>query len=248
MKEKSVTILCMDPIQELLHKAPLIEERLIYHFQNRELLLLAFVHRSFFNENRDLVQAHNERLEFLGDSVLGLIVSDFLYTHLPKHPEGDLSHLRAHFVGATSCAAFLQRLNLAEFILLGKGEKMNQGRGRERILADLFEALVGAIFIDGGLPAAKRFLLGHFDKDLIEASMQPQRNWKAELQDYSQKKYQRLPSYQVLEQSGPDHSKRFVVAVMVGDREVGRGEGPSKKQAEAAAAENALAHLEESRG
>lgn len=238
----------MDLIQQLLHQANLIEERLAYHFQNRELLLLAFVHRSFFNENRELIQAHNERLEFLGDSVLGLVVSDFLYAHLPKHAEGELSHLRAHFVGAASCAAFLQRLNLEEFVLLGKGEIMNRGRGRERILADLFEALVGAIFLDGGLSAAKEFLLGHFNQDLIEASMRPQRNWKAELQDYSQKKYQKLPAYQILDQLGPDHSKRFIVSAMVGDCEVGRGEGSSKKEAEQAAAENALSRLERENG
>lgn len=238
----------MDPIQALLDQAPLIEERLGYSFQNRENLLLAFIHCSFFNENRDLVQAHNERLEFLGDSILGLIVSDFLYSHLPKHSEGELSHLRAHFVGAVSCAAFLQKLNLAEFILLGKGEKMNQGKGRERILADLFEALVGAIYLDGDLPAAKSFFLKNFSNELVEASVRPQRNWKADLQDYSQKKYQKLPSYQVLDQSGPDHSKRFMVVVTVGDRKLGQGEGSSKKQAEQAAAEAALTQLEQNSG
>ncbi len=234
----------MDAITELLRKAPLIEERLDYLFQNRQLLLLAFVHRSFYNEHRELVEAHNERLEFLGDSVLGLVVSDFLYNHLPKHAEGELSHLRAHFVGATSCATFLQQLELAEYVLLGKGEKANQGRGRERILADLFEALVGAIYLDGGLEAAKKFLLNHFDEALIASALEPQRNWKAELQDYSQRKHQKLPSYQLLEQLGPDHSKRFLVAVFVGDREVGRGEGPSKKQAEVQAAYEALKKLE----
>lgn len=238
----------MDPIQQLLQKASLIEERLAYRFKNRDLLVLAFIHRSFFNENRELVKEHNERLEFLGDSVLGLIVSDFLYIHLPKHAEGELSHLRAHFVGATSCSTFLQKLNLADFVLLGKGEKMNQGRGRERILADLFEALVGAIYLDGGLLAAKDFIIGHFEIDLIESSIEPQRNWKAELQDYSQKKYQKLPAYQVLDQTGPDHSKLFIIAVYVGDKEVGRGEGPSKKQAEQAAAENALGQLERDHG
>jgi ribonuclease-3 len=234
----------MDPIEQLLQKASLIEERLKYSFHDRQLLLLAFVHRSFYNEHRDLLEAHNERLEFLGDSVLGLIVSDFLYNHLPKHAEGELSHLRAHFVGASSCAAFLQQLDLAEFVLLGKGERLNQGRGRERILADLFEALVGAIYLDGGLLAAKQFLLSHFDEALIASALEPQRNWKADLQDYSQRKYQKLPSYKLLDQSGPDHSKRFLVAVFVGEKEVGRGEGPSKKQAEAAAACNALTQLE----
>ncbi len=206
------------------------------------------MHRSFFNENRDLLQAHNERLESLGDSVLSIIVSAFLYTHLPQHSEGDLSHLRAHFVGAASCSVFLQKLNLSEFILLGKGEKMNQGKGRERILADLFEALVGAIFLDGDLPAAKAFFLTHFSNDLIEASHRPQRNWKADLQDYSQKKYQKLPSYQILDQSGPDHSKRFMVVVTVGDRKLGQGEGSSKKEAEQAAAEAALTYLEQHNG
>ncbi len=238
----------MEIIQSILDRFPIIEERLGYRFTDRNLLLLAFIHCSFFNENRDLVLSHNERLEFLGDSILGLIVSDFLYTHLPDHSEGDLSHLRAYFVGSTSCASLLQKLNLAEFILLGKGEQLNQGKGRERILADLFEALVGAIYLDGGFAAARTFLLSHFSDELIRATTRPQRNWKADLQDYSQKKYQKLPSYQVLDQSGPDHSKRFMVVVTVGDRKLGQGEGSSKKQAEQVAAEKALTHLEQHHG
>ncbi len=227
---------------------PQIEERLGYVFNDKQLLQLAFIHRSYFNENRAKVPSHNERLEFLGDSVLGLLVSDALYRALPEHAEGQLSHLRAHFVGATSCAALLIKLDLAQFVLLGKGEQTNEGRGRERILADLFEAIIGAVYLDGGLDAAKDFFHTHFGKDLEEATAQPLRNWKAELQDYAQKKYQCLPEYAVLEESGPDHRKCFIVAALIDQREVGRGTGPSKKQAEQAAAHQALTFLEKSHG
>lgn len=234
----------MMTFEELMHRLPEIEARMHYTFKDKQLLILAFVHRSFFNENRELVKAHNERVEFLGDSVLGLVVSDFLYNFLPGHAEGDLSHLRSHFVGATSCAEFVQRLMLSDYVLLGKGEQMNRGRGRERILADLFEAVVGSIYLDGGIEAAKQFILGHFTKDLELASSQPQRNWKAELQDHFQKKYQKLPEYQILEETGPDHHKHFVVSVSIGGKELGRGEGLSKKLAEQAAAQDAVGKLE----
>ncbi len=220
-----------------------IEKKLRYAFKNPQLLHTAFVHRSFFNERRDLVKEHNERLEFLGDSVLGLIVSDFLYHHLPEHPEGELSHLRAQIVDSSACMQYLQKLDLQEFVLLGRGERMNAGRGRETILADLFEAIMGAVFLDGGLEAARFFFLGHFQKDLEASLLSPLRNWKAELQDYSQKRYQRPPSYKVLKETGPDHSKIFVVAAVIGEEIVGEGTGSSKKEAEQAAAENALKRL-----
>src|SRR5215475_4930481 len=120
----------MNPIQELTAHIPEIEEKIKYCFQNKQLLVLAFVHRSFFNEHRDLVQQHNERLEFLGDSVLGLLISDYLYLQLPLEPEGFLSHLRSHIVEASSCAQLLNQLGISQYVLLGKGERMNDGRGR----------------------------------------------------------------------------------------------------------------------
>ncbi len=230
-------------IEGLQEKSGEIEEKLGYVFNDKTLLFTAFVHRSFFNEHRDLVKQPNERFEFLGDSVLGLIVSDFLYHNLPNNPEGELSHLRAQIVEAGACANFLQKLGLGPYVLLGKGERMNEGRGRETIFADLFEAIVGAIYLDGGIESARRFFFSHFQQDLEEALKKPMRNWKAELQDYSQKKYQRPPVYKVVRESGPDHSKIFEVAAYIGDQIVGEGKGSSKKEAEQDAAENALTKM-----
>lgn len=221
-----------------------IEEKIRHVFQNEDLLKLAFTHRSYFNEHRDKVEGHNERLEFLGDSVLGLIVSGYLYTHLPSQSEGHLSHLRSHLVGATSCAFYLNQLGVEEFLLLGRGESVNVGRGRDRILADLFEAIIGAIYLDGGLDSAKQFFVSHFSKYIDEVISEPLRNWKAELQDYSQKKFQKPPEYQVIEEIGPSHKKTFSVAAFIEEIEMGRGEGGSKKEAEQAAAEDALRRIE----
>ncbi len=233
----------MNPVEKLLSQAPLIEEKIGYSFFDRQLLVLAFVHRSFYNEHQDLVQEHNERLEFLGDSVLGLIISDYLYRQLPHEPEGHLSHLRSQIVEAGSCVQFLHKLDLAEYVLLGRGEKMNDGRGRETILADLFEAIIGAIYLDGGIDEARQFFFRHFQSDMDQHVQTPTRNWKAELQDYSQKKYQKPPTYRVISETGPDHSKVFCVAAMIDEQQVGAGGGSSKKEAAQAAAEDALRKL-----
>ncbi len=140
--------------------------------------------------------------------------------------------------------AYIQKLQIEEFLLLGKGERMNDGRGRDSILSDLFEAIIGAIYLDGGIEAARRFLFKNFSKDIEGILKTPLRNWKALLQDYAQKKYQQPPIYKVLSEVGPDHSKVFLVSVSIHDEEVGRGEGPSKKEAQQAAAANALQSLE----
>jgi len=233
----------MNPVEKLLAQAPLIEERIQYTFLDKNLLKLAFVHRSFFNEHRDIVEQHNERLEFLGDSVFGLIVSDYLYSKLPIETEGHLSHLRSQIVEAGSCVQMIQKLDVAEFILLGRGESMNDGRGRETILADLFEAVIGAIYLDGGIEEVKIFFFRHFELHLIEHLKMPTRNWKAELQDYSQKKYQKPPTYKVIKESGPDHSKIFHVLALIDEKEMGEGIGSSKKEAAQKAAEDALYKL-----
>ena len=188
----------MNPVEELINHIPAIEEKIKYTFKNKQLLVLSFVHRSFFNEHRDLVQQHNERLEFLGDSVLGLIISDYLYSQLPLESEGFLSHMRSHIVEAGSCAQLLAHLGIAQYVLLGRGERMNDGRGRETILADLFEAIIGAIYLDSEIESAKKFFFTHFSEKIQEYLRKPLRNWKAELQDYSQKKYQKPPSYRIL--------------------------------------------------
>ncbi len=228
----------MQTIDELMRFTPKIEGKLQYAFKERSLLLLAFVHRSFVNENRAIMQ-HNERLEFLGDTVLNLAISDFLYHELPKMPEGDLSFLRSRLVDASSCVHFIQKLQVESFVLLGKGERMNDGRGRETILADLFEAIVGAIYLDGGLEAAKRFLFGHFTEEIQAILKMPISNWKALLQDYCQKTFHETPVYEVVSEKGPDHNKQYRVRVSIQGRELGVGEGNSKKTASQAAAADA---------
>ncbi len=222
-----------------------IEAKLSLTFHDRSLLQLAFIHRSFWNEHRDQISSHNERLEFLGDSVLGLIIAEYLYNTYPQLDEGDLSSLRAKIVDAPTCALFVQKLDVHSYLLLGKGEKMNAGKGRESILADLLEALIGALFLDQGIEVAKKFYLSHFKEHIDKMVATPPRNWKAELQDYAQKKYQQTPLYEVLEESGPSHQKKFRVSVKIRDVKVGEGEGLSKKEAQTQAAQSALLKLQE---
>lgn len=236
----------MNALQKFLEQIPLIESKLGYTFQDRELLTLAFVHRSFINEHRDLVASHNERLEFLGDAVLGVLVAEHLYRERPETPEGELSHLRSRLVQATACAIYVDQLNIAEYVMLGRGEQLSTGRGRESIHADLFEAVIGAIFIDGGIAAARAFLFGKFHDVVDRLLTEPERNWKAELQDYAQRTHKEPPTYSVLSESGPDHGKQFVVAVAIKGEELGTGEGASKKEAQQAAAEAAMKKREES--
>lgn len=229
----------MNPFERLIQNAHVIEAKLGYRFQNKSLLGLAFIHRSFVNENKEITQ-HNERLEFLGDSVLGLLISDYLYRYLPSTPEGDLSYLRSRLVEAISCVQYVQKLNVSEYLLLGKGEKMNDGRGRESIMADLFEAIVGAIYLDSNLEETGRFLFKNFSTEIDQILKTPLQNWKAQLQDYCQKQYQKTPIYDVISETGPDHSKVFVVDVLINGIASGRGEGSSKKEAQQAAAHQAL--------
>jgi len=229
----------MNPFEKLLSNSGVIEERLGYVFQDKNLLALSFVHRSFINEYRDLISNHNERLEFLGDSVLNLLVSGFLYRHKPEADEGELSRLRSSLVDASGCILYLKKLELEEFLLLGKGEQRNVGKGRDTILADLFEALLGAIYLDGGLEGAARFFFSHFEGTILEGLQVPSYNYKAEVQDYSQKNLGLQPKYVVEKEEGPDHAKEFLVAIYIGDKRWGEGRGRSKKEAEQEAAKDA---------
>ena len=233
----------MKGIQDIINTAGNIEAEIGYCFNNKQLLALAFTHCSFVNESRDLIQ-HNERLEFLGDSILGLIVSEYLYRTLPDLPEGELSALRAKLVEASSCISYIQKLNIEKYLILGKGERMNDGRGRDTILSDLFEALLGAIYLDGGLAAAQTFFFHKFKSDIDATLQTPFKNPKAQLQNYCQKEFQETPLYKVLSETGPDHSKTFKVVVIIQKTELGFGEGPSKKEAQQVAAKNALAYLQ----
>ncbi len=236
----------MEIIENFLEKIPALEEMLGYRFKRKDLLQQAFIHRSYFNEHRHCTSENNERLEFLGDCVLGLIVSEFLYLFLPGHAEGELSKLRSQIVEASMCSQFASKLGLSTFVFLGKGEKMNEGRGRTTILADMFEALLAAIYLDGGLSAAREFFLGHFQKDVEGILQEPAKNWKARLQDFVQKHHKTTPVYQIVSEVGPDHSKLFRVVAWIDTEIVAQGEGMSKKLAEQAAAEAAIRKLENS--
>lgn len=229
-------------MEDLLKKVSKIEEKLGYTFKDKSLLALAFTHRSYINENKHITQ-HNERLEFLGDSILGLMVADYLYRQLPLTPEGELSYLRSRLVEAGSCVLYVTKLNVDGFLLLGRGERMNDGRGRESILADLFEAIIGAIYLDSDIDQARNFFFNNFQNEIESILKTPLRNWKAILQDYCQKKFQQPPDYHILNESGPDHSKVFLVSVAMNDLFLGKGEGSSKKEAQQAAAKDALDKL-----
>jgi ribonuclease III len=239
----------MNAYTKLLYLIPEIESKLGYSFKDKSLLALAFIHRSFVNEHKEVAN-HNERLEFLGDSILNMLIADYLYRYLPSTPEGELSVLRSRLVEASSCFSYVQKYTLGQYLLLGKGERLNDGRGRESILADLFEAIIGAIYVDGdgGLEAARRFLFKNFSPEIDAILKMPLRNFKAVLQDYCQKKYQQTPSYKVISEEGPDHSKVFKIAVLIMDKEIGIGHGPSKKEAQQSAAENALNRYQANEG
>lgn len=234
----------MNTYDHLKKGIPIVEAQISYSFKDKSLIELAFIHRSFTNENRDVVQGHNERLEFLGDAILGLIVSNFLYIQFPNRPEGDLSYIRSRLVEAPACALYLKKINLEPFLMVGKGESMNEGKGRGTILADLFEAIIGALYLDGGVEAARSFFFDHFNEEISSIIEKPHRNWKAELQDYCQKNYQKPPEYSVIKEKGPDHLKTFYIKVQLDGQELGQGKGSSKKEAEQSAAENAIHALE----
>lgn len=242
--QNPVIIAPMTPLQQLQLRLEEIEEKIGYVFKNKDLLVNAFVHRSYANEYQGKTLAHNERLEFLGDSVLGLVVAEYLYHRLPTYSEGLLSELRSKLVEAGSCAKFFQKLGLPDYILLGRGEKMTEGHNKTSILADAFEALVGAVYLDGGPLIAKSFLLCHFEEEANQTIGSPPRNFKAHLQDYSQKKFQKIPLYKVVQESGPDHAKMFHVIVYIEEQQAGIGVGSTKKEAEQKAAFDALSKIE----
>lgn len=217
-------------------------------FRDKSLLEQAFTHRSYLNENRLPPQAggppreHNERLEFLGDAVLELAVTEFLYGKYPEKPEGELTAFRAALVNTVSISDAAQKLGMNDYLLLSRGESRDTGRARQIILANAFEALIGAIYLDAGYEGAKEFIasqLFHKTDDVVE-----NRLWqdaKSRLQEVVQEKLRLTPAYQLLDQSGPDHDRTFVVGVYLGNEKAATGEGRSKQEAEQAAAERALA-------
>ena len=222
----------------------LLQQRLCYTFHNIDLLKQACTHSSYLNEHRQEDVSHNERLEFLGDAVLGLIVSAGLFEHLSGHKEGDLSFIKSKLVEATSCVRYIEILGIEEFLVMGKGEIGNKGKGRKTVLADFFEAVMGAIYLDGGFGAASTFYFRHFSDIMTSVMENPEENAKAKLQDLIQKRYKHPPEYRVISEEGPGHEKIFEVAVFIDGLELGRGSGPSKKAAQLKAAEAALEAIE----
>lgn len=227
-------------MQEFFSHINQIEKRLGVHFSDPKLLALAFTHRSYWNEHKLEEVEHNERLEFLGDSVLELLIAEYLYLALPDMDEGNLSALRSQLVDASACAAYVQKLDVEAYLLLGRGEQLNQGKGRESILADLFESVIGALYLDAGLAAVRTFVYTHFKADIDMRIAMPMHNWKAELQDYAQKIYHEPPIYEVIEEFGPEHEKQFRIAVFVKGEKLAEGVGRSKKEAQMMAAKEAL--------
>lgn len=219
-----------------------LEEAIGYRFRNISLLQNAVTHSSYANERWHNGLLSNERLEFLGDSVLGMLVADYLYRNFPNRPEGELTRMRADMVCERTLAAAADRIGLGSHLLLGHGEEQTGGRRRSSILADAMESVIAASFLDGGLDAAlsiiRRFIL-------VEVPVSSFRNedFKTELQELVQKKKDQILTYTLLSESGPDHDKRFEVELKLNDEAVGRGIGSSKKRAEQMAAKNALEAL-----
>jgi ribonuclease III len=218
-----------------------LEKTLGVEFKDKELLKKALTHRSYVNENPKDAEVHNERLEFLGDAVLELVVTEYLYAKFPEKPEGELTSLRAALVNAVILGDITNELGVNDFLLLSRGEAKDVGRARLTILANAFEAIVGAIYLDQGYLSSQSFIervvLNHID-EVLEKKLY--RDAKSLFQEEAQEKEGTTPTYKVLGESGPDHDKHFVVGVFLGEHMVAQGEGISKQTAQQVAAENAL--------
>lgn len=223
-----------------------LEERIGYHFQNIALLKQAVTHSSYTNEQRINKAAHYERLEFLGDAVLEMVSSAFLFEEHPNMPEGELTKLRASMVCEPSLAFCARDLELGEFMLLGKGEEATGGRNRDSIISDVMEAVIGAIYLDGGLEPANRFIDKFVLSDLEDKQLFF--DSKTNLQELIQGKLKKEFRYELLSEEGPEHDKVFRVEILMEEEKIGTGQGRTKKAAEQQAAYNALLYLRERQG
>ena len=213
-------------------------------FRDESLLKQTFIHSSYINENPDKSISDNERLEFLGDALLSFIVAEELYRQFPDFGEGELTEIRVSLIRQETLADIAVELKLGEYLLLGKGEEMTGGRRKQTNLADAFESLIGAIYLDQGLDVTRSFVLDRFSRQLEETGMKGiGRNYKALLQELTQAKYKRLPSYRLTQTSGPDHDKNFLVEVLLGEKILGSGSGKTKRAAEMEAARLAWGKL-----
>ena len=219
-----------------------LEKQLGISFKSKKLLENAFVHRSYLNENKASSLASNEKLEFLGDSVLSLITSVYLYERYPHFKEGDYTEIKSSIVKTGSLAEAAESLSLGEYLFLSKGEEQGEGRRNKNILADVFEALIAAIFLEHGFSVANDFVVKHLFKDVLDQTVEKGQylSSKSKLQEISQAKYRSIPAYKVMNTEGPEHKRVFTIAVYLNKKKLGLGKGFSKKEAEEKAAFQAL--------
>jgi ribonuclease-3 len=217
------------------------EKSISYAFKDKALLRQAFTHRSYVNENRGGKIEHNERLEFLGDAVLELVVTDFLFRNYGNKPEGDLTTYRSALVNTITLSEVGSGLSMNDFLLLSRGEMKDVGRARQYILANTFEAVTGALYLDGGYDVAKKFIQEHI---LVFAEQMIAKGSLVDAKSHFQEKAQETsgltPSYKLIKETGPDHDKRFTVGVCIGKEQIAIGEGNSKQEAEQMAAQRGL--------
>jgi len=217
------------------------EQLIGIEFKNKDLLKQAFTHRSFLNEHKSLKGKHNERLEFLGDAVLELVITHYLYNEYPEKNEGDLTSIRSALVNATTCAEVAKKINVNDYLLLSKGEAKDIGRARQYILANAMEAIIGAIYLDQGYEKVEKFILENIAP--LTVQIVEEELWidaKSKFQEKSQDIVSVTPSYKTMKEEGPDHDKKFTVGVFLADELIAEGEGESKQDAEQSAARNAL--------
>lgn len=213
----------------------LFEKQAQIRFRNRELLNLAFCHRSYANENEHM--DNNEKLEFLGDSVLGLVVAEYLFDRLTDRPEGDLAKIKSFVVSEEVLAVVAHDLRVDNFILIGRGEEYSGGRTKKALLADAMEAIIGAYFLDSGLKKSRKFILDQIVPEIDKVlANRHKKDYKTLLQEYVQKHHKTYPKYNLIKKTGPDHSKTFWMQVQVKDKSYGPGKGKNKKEAEQQAA------------
>jgi len=218
-----------------------LEKKLNLKFKNKNLLIQAFCHRSYLNENPKFKLDHNERLEFLGDAVLELVVTVNLYKNYPEKPEGELTNWRAALVNSKMLAHISQELDFNGFLLLSRGEAKETGKARQCILANTFESLIGAFYLDSGYKVCQKFITKHLIKELPHIIKEGlYKDAKSLFQEGAQERVGITPTYQVIKEWGPDHAKNFIIGVYLNKELVAKGQGSSKQEAEEAAAKNAL--------
>ncbi len=246
---KNANLLRFLPItSERKKELQLFEKHAGIRFRRLDLLNLAFSHRSFANENPANV-GNNERLEFLGDSVLGLVVAEYLFTELPDRPEGDLAKIKSFVVSEESLAEIARKLKVDNFILIGKGEEYSGGRTKKALLADCLEGIIGAYFLDSGFKDARKFVQRYLAPEINKVLEDRHRkDYKTLLQELVQKRFKTYPRYELVKRTGPDHNKTFWMEVRINDRTYGPGSGKNKKEAEQNAARTAYLAIAKERG